>query len=225
MTGAENTRPNTCRAMLFRWIAAILVLGLLAASTGCAAWQVGAEKDVVRNGISFERFREFDDGSKLGELAEDTVIDGWPCNKGFVAFHPDWRLDELQLSRDYERNGIFMPAGTWVFPDARGNPGTCIFPRDVEIQGYLCRGSGTGKKGFMTRFYSTGRLRLFWSREPVQVDGFVCKDSLFTGISLHNNGRLQECILDQPATFSSITYRKGTRLRLDASGKVIDHEP
>ena len=221
MTEAKVTR----RALVHRCITAMLMLGLVAGTTGCAPWQVGAETDVVKNEIRFQSFREFDDGSKLGNLAEDTVIDGWPCKKGFVAFHPDWRLDELQLSRDDERNGVFMPAGTWVFPDARGNPVTCIFPRDVEIQGYLCRGSGTGKKGFMTRFYSTGRQRLFWSREPVQVDGFVCKDSQFTGISLHNNARLQECILDQPATFSSITYRKGTRLRLDASGKDVDHEP
>ena len=221
MTEAKVTR----RALEHRCIKAILILGLLAGTTGCSPWQVGAETDVVKNGIRFQSFRELDDGSKLGTLVEDTVIDGWPCEKGFVAFHPDWRLDELQLSRDYERNGVFMPAGTWVFPDARGNPGTCMFPRDMEIQGYICRGSGMGKAGFMTRFYSTGRLRLCWPREPVQVDGFVCKDSLFTGISLHNNGRLQECILDQPATLSSITYLKGTRLRLDASGKVVDHEP
>jgi hypothetical protein len=206
-------------------VPAIFVFGLLSSIVGCAPWQVGAEKDVVKNGIRFESFRELGDGSKLGVLVEDTVIDGWPCKKDFIVFYPDWRLDELQLSRDYERNGVFMPEGTWVFPDARGNPGTCMFPRDMEIQGYLCRGGGMGKNGFMTQFYSTGRLRLFWSREPVEVDGFTCKDSLFTGISLHNNGRLRECILDKPVTLSAVTYRKGTRLRLDAEGKVVDHDP
>lgn len=205
--------------------AAMLFLGLLAGATGCAPWQVGAEKDVVRNGIRFETFRELDDGSKQGVLAEDTVIRGWPCKKGFIVFHPDWRLDELQLSRDYERNGVFMPAGSWVFPDARSNPGTVMFPRDVEIQGYLCRGSGMGKSGFMTQFYSTGNLRLFWSREPVGVGRFVCRDSLFVGISLHDNGRLRECILDKPATLDLTSYPRGTRLRLDAAGRVIDHDP
>ena len=221
MTGAANTR----RTILLWCIAATLILGLLSGVTGCAPWQIGAEKDVVKNGISFQSFRELDDGSKLGELAEDTVIDGWPCKRGFVVFHPDWRLDELQLSRDYERNGVFMPAGTWVFPDARGNPGTCMFPRDVEIQGYRCRGSRMGKSGFMTQFYSTGQLKLFWTRKPVEVDGVVCKDSLFTEISLHANGRLRECIVDRSITLGSITYGKGTRLRLDASGEVMAHDP
>ena len=212
------------RGLLSRLMAAVIMLGVLSSTVGCASWQADAEKDVLKNGIGFRSFREFDDGTKVGTLVEDTVIDGWPCKKDFIVFHPDWRLDELQLSRDYERNGIFMPEGTWVFPDAQGNPGTCMFPRDIEIQGYLVRGSWMGKEGFMTRFYSTGRLMLFWSREPVEVGGVVCKDSLFTGIYLHDNGLLRECILDKPATIGEIRYRKGTRLRLNDSGYVIDHD-
>ena len=195
---------------------------LLVITAGCAPWQVGAEKDVVKNGIRFETFREQKDGTKLGILAEDTVIDGWPCKKDFIVFYPDWRLDELQLSRDYERNGIFMPEGTRVFPNAAGGPGTCMFPRDMEIQGYLVR--GTGINGFMTRFYRTGRLMLFWSREPVEVEGVVCTDSLFKGIYLHDNGRLRECTLDKPATINEVGYSKGTRVQLDESGKVIAHQ-
>lgn len=209
---------------LSRLMMSIIVLGLLFITTACAPWQIGAERDVVKNGISFKSFREMGDGTKLGILAEDTVIDGWPCKKDFIVFHSDWKLDELQLSRDYERNGIFMPAGTWVFPNSQGNPGVCMFPNDVEIQGYLCRGSPMGKEGFMTGFYDSGRLKLFWSREPVEVDGIICKDSIFTGISLHDNGRLQECILDEPAMISTTRYPKGTRLRFDQLGNLIDQD-
>jgi len=210
------------RRLLVRCMTSILMLGLLSIMGGCAPWEIGADKDVVKNGIRFESFRELDNGSKMGVLIEDTVIDGWPCKKDFIVFYPDWRLDELELSQDYERNGVFMPEGTWVFPDARGNPGTCMFPRDMEIQGYMCRGSRGGKSGFMTRFYSTGKLMLFWSREPVEVDGVVCKDSLFTGISLHESGRLQECILDEPVTINATSYPKGTTLRFDELGNLID---
>lgn len=202
-------------------MAALLVLALLASAAGCSPWQAGAEKDVVRNGIRFETFREYDDGTKVGTLAEDTVIDGWPCMKAFIVFHSDWRLDELQLSRDYERNGIMMPARTWVFPNREGNPGVCMFPHDVEIQGYLCRGSRAEKGGFMTRFYNSGRLKLFWSREPVEVDGVTCKDTLLKGILLHENGRLQECTLEEAATVRGVEYRKGSRIRFDDSGRVV----
>ena len=53
---------------------------------GMRAWQVGAEKDGVKNGIRFQSFRELDDGSKLGVLVDNTVIDGWPCKKDFIVF-------------------------------------------------------------------------------------------------------------------------------------------
>jgi hypothetical protein len=206
-----------------RALAASALLAFCAACFlfGCALREIGAEKDVVRNGIRFESFRESDDGTKLGTLAEDTLIDGWPCKKGFIVFHPDWRLDELQLARDYERNGVFMPAGTWVFPGAAGNPGVCMFPRDVEIQGYLVRGSRAGKSGFMTQFYDSGRLRLFWSRDPVQVDGVICADSVFEGIYLHENGRLQQCKLHETTTIRFNKYDKGSVVRFDEKGLVI----
>lgn len=56
----------------------IILLCLLLCTVSCAPWQIGAEKDVVKNGIEFETFKEEKDGSKLGILAGDTVIDGWP---------------------------------------------------------------------------------------------------------------------------------------------------
>ena len=219
MTGVDDTR----RGLLLRHMAAFIILGVLLGTAGCAPWQLGAEKDVMKNGIMFKTFRENENGTKLGILVEDTVIDGWPCKKDFVVFHADWRLDELELSRDYQRNGVFMPKGTRVFPDAAGGPGTCMFPRDMEIQGYLVR--GTGRNGFMTRFYRTGNLMLFWSKDPVEVDGVICRDSLFDGIYLHDNGRLRECVLDKQGMIGKVAYPKGTRLKMDESGKVINRDP
>ena len=198
------------------------LLVILTYATGCAPWQIGAEHDVVKNGIAFKDFRENKDGSKIGNLAKDTEIDGWPCKQGFIAFHADWKLDELQLSKDHERNGIFMPAGTWVFPDKNGNPGVCIFQRDIEIQGYLCRGSGSGKQGFMTSFYASGKLKQFFSRDPVTVNGVVCDDSLFHGISLHENGSLKQCKLNSQVDIGGVSYRSGSIICLDESGKVLE---
>jgi hypothetical protein len=191
---------------------------LILITEGCSFWEVGAENDVVKNGIKFEAFRENDDGSKLGNLAEDTVIEGWPCRQGFVNFHADWRLDECHLSREYERNDIVMPEGTRVFPDRRGSPGVCLFPHDVEIQGYLCRGNRRG--GFMTAFYPYGQLHWFYSREPVVVDGVTCKDSLFEAIYLHPNGRLKQCKLDKVVIIDGMEYPRGLIISFDQEGKV-----
>ena len=210
---------DTHKASLL-WMVAVVLVVTMSCTMGCSPWQLGAEKDVVKNGIRFDTFRENDDGTKIGILAGDTVIDGWPVNKDFIVFYPDWRLDELQVSRDYERNGVFMPAGTWVFPDKQGNPGVCIFPRDVEVQGHLCRGSGSGKEGFMTAFYASGKLHWFYSRDPVVVDGVSCKDSLFEAIYLHPDGSLQQCKLDKAVTIEGVEYRRGFIIRFNQAGKV-----
>ena len=201
-------------------MAAVLLFIILSNTVGCSPWQVSAEKNVVKNGIKFDTFRENDDGTKMGILAEDMVIDGWPVKKDFIVFYPDWRLDELQVSRDYERNGVFMPEGTWVFPDKQGNPAICMFPHDVEVQGYLCRGSWMGKEGFMTAFYASGKLHWFYSRDPVVVDGVTCKDSLFEAIYLHPDGRLQQCKLDKAVTIKGVEYPGGFIIHLDQTGKV-----
>ena len=188
---------------------------------GCSPWQVGADKNVVKNEIKFDTFRENDDGTKMGILVEDMVIEGWPVKKDFVVFHKDWRLDELQVFKDYERNGVFMPENTWVFPDKAGNPGICMFPFDVEIQGYYCRGSWSGKQGFMTAFYANGKLKWFYSRDPVNVDGVTCKDSLFQAIHLHQNGRLKQCELDEAATIKGEEYHSGYIIHFDQDGNKL----
>jgi hypothetical protein len=185
---------------------------------GCSSWESGAEKDVVKNGISFKAFREYENGQKLGTLNKDTRINGWPCRRNFVVFYPDWRLDELHLFEDYVRNGISMPKGTRVFPNKEGNPGTCIFPHDVQIQGHLCRGGG-----IMTSFYKSGRLELFYTQDPIMIDGVPCKNGTGPGqyIQLHENGRLKQCMLDRSMTIGGKEYPKSAVLQLDEAGNVI----
>jgi hypothetical protein len=203
----------------------ILLFGLLLCTIFCAPWQIGAEKNVEKNGIAFETFREQEDGTKLGILAGDTVIDGWPCAAGFVVLYPDWRPDELKLSRDFERNGIPFPSGTWVFPDEQGNPAACMMPRDVEIQGHLCRGGWGGKEGVMVSFYPGGQLKQYFCREDPVIDGVPCNGSVFAcGITLHENGRLQQCKLAKDTTIGGVEYPRGAVLRFDRAGHVVDDQ-
>ena len=192
----------THRRRTIRSVAIVLGPIVAACVVACSPWQAGAQRDVVEHGIRFDVLKENADGSKVGNLAADTVIDGYPCRKGFVGFHADWRLDECHLATAYERNGI----------------NTVLFPHDVVVQGYPCRGTRAG--GFMTVFYPTGELHWFFSKTPQQVGEFTCADSLFEAIYLHPDGRLRRCKLDAPATVDGVRYKKGTVLRLDPEGRV-----
>jgi len=200
-----------------------LVLAAGAPVLACAPWQIGAEKNVVKNGIRFDSFREGEDGQKLGILAGDTVIDGWPCRKGFVVLHGNWKPDELQLAKGHRRNGIDFPAKTWVFVDEQGNPKACMLPRDLEIQGHRCRGGWGGKEGVMVSFYPGGALKYYCCREDPVIDGVPCDGSMFhCGITLHENGRLKQCRLAEDTTIGGVAYSKGSVLRFAGDGTVVE---
>ena len=196
----------------------LLFVAVVLSLVGCSSWEMGAEKNVVKNGISFEAFRENANGSKMGTLKQDTRINGWPCKRDLVGFYSDWRLDEFHLFEDHVRNGISMPKGTRVFANKEGNPGTCIFPHDVQIQGHLCRG-----RGIMTSFYPSGRLELFYTRRPIIIDGVHCNNGTGPGqyIQLHENGRLKQCMLDRSMTIGGKEYAKGAVLQFDEAGNMI----
>ena len=87
-------RHNNRHGNWITWSSVFSLLVILGSTVACAPWEVGADKNVVRNEIKFDAFRESNDGSKMGNLAEDTEIDDWSCRRGFVNFHADWRLDE-----------------------------------------------------------------------------------------------------------------------------------
>ena len=72
------------------------IIGIFITLFGCVA----CKQDVGLLGIHFDKFA-YDSklGSPKGYLAADTVIQGYPCKKGFVAFYDDWNLNEFQLSQ------------------------------------------------------------------------------------------------------------------------------
>ena len=192
---------------------------LLTIAIGCAPWKMRAEHNVVKNGIPFEIFREYPRGLIVGTLKEDMVIDGWPCKRNEVSFFGNWQLHSLILSRDYERNGIFMPEGTGVGLDLWGNLERCGFTYDVEVQGHLCRGDRM--HGFVTEFYQTsGKLKAFSSMDPVVIDGVPCKDSLFQKIYLHENGRLWKCKLNEPVRIDGKEFPRNAILEFGPTGDV-----
>lgn len=192
-------------------IIVLVIVGIF--MSGCVEW----EKDVVLNGIRFEKFCR---GNMMGYLAEDTIIQNYPCKKSFVVFYDDWSLDEFQVSKSFEFNDFVIPAKTWVSLDKDGNITICMFPRDIRVQGHLCRGSIMGRESIHTVFHKNKKLKCFFARKDVNIDSIPCKGSVFCPILLHDNGKLQSCTLAKTITVNGKTYQKGSKISLDKKGNV-----
>ena len=192
----------------------LLVIGCC--SPGYTPWQ----RNVVVKGIRFDRLRSSKRGAHIGFLAQPSTIQGLPCQRLWVHFDPEWRLSLCVLAENRTIRGVDFPAGTWLRLDADGNPTVCTFPDDRTVQGHRVRGGSGGVKGPHTGFFPSGRLRAYFARKDVTINGVPCRGSAFHIIGLHENGHLHRCRLAAQATINGTTYRRGTMLELDEHGNV-----
>ncbi len=203
----------------------IVVAVLLLVNVGYGAGYTRWLKNVDTHNISFVRLRycieRADTLSIIGFLRTDTRIDGFPCRAGWVHFTKDWRLRLFRLSENYIFHNIALEKGTWVFLSRTQNRFTVVFPKDTIIDGYPCKGSG-GVKGIQTSFYNSGKLCEFFPAGTVTVDGIKCKGGVFHPVRLYENGRLAVATLAAKTAFDGQTLRKGTVIRLTATGHLID---
>ena len=203
----------------------LLLCIMLAGLYGCRK----CDKNVVKNGVHFDKlcYSKLITGKYKGaiviecDLADDTIIQGYPCKKGFVSFNSDWSLSELTLSQSFEFNHFTMPAETYIVFGRTKHIQSCNFPRDVKVQGHLCRGGRGGPEGVVTSFYENGYLKSFFSRNDIEIDGILCKGSLFNIIGLHDNGRLSQCNLAKTTTIDGTEYNEKSKINLDREGNVI----
>jgi len=196
-----------------RILIVILVVAVMLIS-GCDEW----ENDVVVNGIKFTRFSH---SSMKGYLAENTLIQGYPCKKGFVFFYDNGNLNTFQFSKPFEFSGFVIPAKTWGMLDRQGSIYICFFSKDTQVQGYPCRGSIMGREGIQTSFHKNGKLNCFFPRKDVEIDGILCKGSVFHPIGLHDNGKLRNCTLAETTIINGKEYQKGSKIKLDKQGNVL----
>ncbi len=196
----------------------ILLLLSLPLLTNCKDW----EKDVNRNGIYFKKIHQSKSGNYIGFIPKNQVIQGFPCQKGWVHFQENWKLLSFQLNQKYTFNKTVLPAHTWIhFPNQKDRTGyICVFPTNFKVQGFVCRGSG-GYSGIHTGFYKNGRLRSFFAPENILIKGIPCKKSLFTNINLYKSGELKSCKLFQDIEIKNQKYEKGLVIHFDEKGNVI----
>lgn len=195
---------------------AIILWALFSSCLGYTKW----ERDVEMNGIEFKKIRYSDSGGIIAYLDKNTTIQGYPCKKGWVHFHENKDLKSFALEKSIKINYLEIPVGTWMTLNQDGLLSLCAFPDNIDIQGYLCRGTG-GPKGVQVSFYESGALRVFFSPDPIEIQGIPCKGGVFNSIVLHENGDLKECTLSEPTEINYIEYDKGERLSFDIKGNIF----
>ena len=200
---------NACRAF------ALGVVGLLLTG-GCFNWQ----HNVTLKGVAFEKARTEPDGLIIGWIKTDTQVGGRWCKQGWVHLHANGVAAAFTAAREIALPRFTIPVNTWVFQGPDGVIKVCALPRDTVVQGQLCRGSG-GPSGVQTALYPDGALKQFFPRGAVRLDGVPCRASLFEpGIELHPNGRLKSATLAEDFVRDGRTFRRGTRLHLDSTGRI-----
>ena len=171
--------------------------------------------------MAFSKVRREGNGLLIGELKEDTVIGGRPCKQGWVHLLPSGVPVGFTASREIDLGRIEIPADTWVFQNKDGVVTVCAFPRNLAVQGHLCRGSG-GPKGVQTAFYPDGALKQFFLCGDTQIQDVPCRAGIFDEtIKLHENGRLKSCVLSDDLVRDGHAYPKGARIRFDSDGRII----
>jgi hypothetical protein len=197
------------------WLLLFQTMALFLA--GCSDWRY----NVTVQGVAFSRVKVEDNGLVIGELKEDTLIGRRPCKRGWVHLRPNGVPVGFTASREIDLGRLAIPADTWVFQNEGGAVTVCAFPRDTEVQGHLCRGSG-GPTGVQAAFYPSRSLKEYFLRHNTRIQGIPCQGGLSDqSIKLHENGRLKECILSEEFVREGRRYPAGTHLRFEADGRII----
>lgn len=201
----------------------LLIFGGLLLQTACFNGYSSWEKDVTVNQIDFEKLRYALDGKDtiaiIGYLKTPGLIEDYPCAADWVHFTKDWKLELLRLNKSMVINNFEYSKDCWIRFKAKDHSVICVFPDDIIIQDYECRGGG-GASGIQTGFYENGRLKYFYSHEDLQIGEVLCNGGVFSIIGLHQDGSLMECTLARDATINGKIYESGEHIYIDADGIV-----
>jgi hypothetical protein len=200
---------------------------------------------LVLSGGAFAAYRS-------GRLVKPTLIDGVPCGIGWVAEHPDGKLRHCTLAADAPIRGVVVPAGSEVDISPSGNlvvrlgreakisnawlPGGAkvgvnpagqldfvALPRDMEIQGLVCRGGD-----WMTAFHPNGKLAQAFLAVDQVIQRVPCSRATFwrelnrgyarAQVQLWPDGSLRYCRAAREVTLQGVTFKEGDPVRLDEQG-------
>ena len=162
-------------------------------------------------------------------LSRDTVLAGVRCastGRTYAELYSNGGLVECPLAADSVVDGHALPKGTWIrLHQDRGLDGAWL-PRDTELQGLPCK--GTGYKGWAVRFHAGGALALCYLSRETTIDGVACHAGWFvrelsgsSHVTLHPSGRLKSCRLAASVTRDGVSLKRGTRIQLTDRGGLV----
>ncbi len=152
-------------------------------------------------------------GRSIMRLDEDVVVQGRPCKAGWLKLHPNGVPSSFTTSQEIRVGKIMLPADSWVMQDEKGVVLACALPRDMEIQGLMCRGTG-GAKGVQIEFHRNGVLKRIHLVRDTEIQGVPCAAAgLLSGaVEFHEDGRLKSCKLSRPHLMDGVACKKGARI-------------
>jgi hypothetical protein len=178
-----------------------LVAILAVVATGCGVAQTvkAAQEDSTRK-----------------KLHQDTVIQGYPCAKGYTWFYADGKLDNCWVSQETQYGEALIPRGSLLYLKPDGRLYIVMLAHDSEVAGVKCSGGNWllgPAEGAMTSFYSSGKLLACSLAEDQVVQGVPCRhdDGPFgilyghwvkhrdydLGIEFYESGKLKSCGLSK----------------------------
>jgi hypothetical protein len=137
-------------------------------------------------------------------LPQPTVIQGFPCAKGYAWFFADGQLEKCTVTHEMPFGEATIPAGSWITLTEDGKPRFVQMLHDAPILGLTCLGgSWLGpSEGPTVSFYPSGKLKQCFLTADHTVHGVPCMKSggIFgnrsvSGPMFYENGRLKSCTL------------------------------
>ena len=142
------------------------------------------------------------------KLKQDTVIQGYPCAKGYTWFYADGKLRDCTVSQETQYGEALIPRGSLIYLKPDGTLSEVNLAHDTRIHSVLCKGGGFlgPAEGAETDFYPSGKLEQCWLAGDQSVQGVPCMTAGFIGLfgdgarrgggaKFYESGKLESCTL------------------------------
>jgi len=146
-------------------------------------------------------------------------MQGYPCMRR-LWFYETGAIDQFQTSEDIVIQEIAIPKYSTVFLREDSTLKAAWLHHDAEIQGCPCTGSTWSKTS--TGFHPNGKLRCFFPRKTLTIQGFPVKPGGLAGVYFYESGKLRQFYLNEDVEQDGRVYKKGLRLTLDERGTIIE---
>jgi hypothetical protein len=140
-------------------------------------------------------------------LAQDAVLQGYPCARGYAWFYSDGKLNRCTVSHDAAFGEAQIPAGSIIQLHPDGTTWFVMLAHNATILDYPAMGGSLlgPSEGPITSFYPSGKLRSLYLVDDRTIQGVPCRSGKWgivtdrrgapNVVEFYENGRLHACKL------------------------------